>query len=70
MSKSLVALACILACVIAQDADAAIRFKRFAHCPAGLISKKTCECHMGETGRYHICHAGYHCDTAIGKCSK
>jgi hypothetical protein len=45
------------------EASAAVRFKRFAHCPEGLVSKKTCECHAGSSGRFHFCHAGQNCDT-------
>lgn len=58
------------ACLTTQDALAAIKFKRFPHCPEGIVTKKTCECHAGESGRYHFCHAGYYCDTVKGKCSK
>jgi hypothetical protein len=70
MRQFLVVVACAISCLIAQQADAAIKFKRFPHCPAGLVTKKTCECHAGESGRYHFCHTGYQCDTVTGKCSK
>ena len=52
------------------EASAAVRFKRFAHCPEGLVSKKTCECHAGSSGRFHFCHAGQNCDTIHGLCHK
>jgi len=70
MRKTLVVLTFALAYVTAQGAHAAIKFKRFPHCPDGLVSKKTCECHRGTSGRYHFCHTGYYCDTGSGKCSK
>jgi len=37
---------------------------------AGLVSKKTCECHAGSSGRFHFCHAGDNCDTTHGLCQK
>lgn len=70
MRKTLIALTCIFSCMLAQEASAAIKFKRFPHCPDGVVTKKTCECHRGESGRYHFCHAGYHCAADTGKCSK
>ena len=51
-------------------AVAAIKFKRFEHCPDGPVSVKTCECHAGTSGRYRFCHAGHSCDTETGKCHK
>lgn len=70
MKKSLVVFACAFALLTSQEAGAAIKFKRFPHCPNGVVSKKTCECHAGDSGRYHFCHAGYQCDTVTGHCSK
>jgi len=70
MKKLFVVLTCAAAFLITGEAGAAIKFKRFPHCPAGLVTKKTCECHAGVSGRYHFCHAGYECDTVTGKCSK
>jgi hypothetical protein len=70
MRQFLVVLTCAFAFLMTQEAVAAIKFKRFPHCPAGMVSKKTCECHAGQSGRYHFCHAGYQCDTVSGKCSK
>jgi hypothetical protein len=56
--------------IMTEPTFAAIKFKRFPHCPEGLVSAKTCECHAGASGRYHFCHAGNSCDTATGKCHK
>jgi hypothetical protein len=53
-----------------EPAFAAIKFKRFPHCPEGTVSAKTCECHAGTSGRYRFCHAGNSCDTETGKCHK
>ena len=59
-----------LSFLVTEPAFAAIKFKRFPHCPAGHVSVKTCECHAGTSGRYHFCHAGNSCDTDTGKCHK
>ena len=59
-----------LSFLVAEPASAAIKFKRFPHCSEGAVSKKTCECHAGTSGRYHFCHAGNSCDTNTGKCHK
>jgi hypothetical protein len=62
MRKSIIVLACVAACCLtAQESFAAIKFKRFEHCPQGLVTAKTCECHVGTTGRFHYCHAGHYC---------
>jgi hypothetical protein len=61
---------CAFTWLTAHESSAAIRFKRFPHCPEGLVSKKTCECHAGSSGRFHFCHAGENCDTAHGLCHK
>ena len=53
-----------------EPAFAAIKFKRFPHCPEGTVTMKTCECHAGSSGRYHFCHAGNSCDTDTGRCRK
>ena len=76
MKKTLAALICALACLSAQDASAAIKFKRFPQCAGGPVTEKTCECHALATlttpapRRFHYCHAGESCDTTTGKCSK
>ena len=59
-----------LSFLVAEPAFAAIKFKRFPHCPEGAVTVKTCECHAGTSGRYHFCHAGKSCDTDTGKCHK
>ena len=55
---------------VAEPALAAIKFKRFPHCPEGIVNVRTCECHAGTSGRYRFCHAGNSCDTQTGKCHK
>jgi len=47
MTKAIFVIACICACVAAQESSAAIKYKRFPHCPEGLVSVKTCECRAG-----------------------
>jgi hypothetical protein len=69
MTKAIFVIACISMCAAAQDASAAIKFKRFPHCPEGLVSMKTCECHAGTSGKYHFCHAGHYCH-ADGACTE
>ena len=70
MRTLFILLTCAFTCVAAEQALSAIQFKRFPHCPEGLVTKKTCECHAGTSRRFHYCHAGYQCDTSAGKCSK
>ena len=60
MRKSIFVLSLVLAYFLAQDAFAAVKYKRFPHCGQGLVSAKTCECHIGTTGHYHFCHAGHY----------
>jgi len=45
MKKWFIALMCASTFLLAQNALAAIVFKRFAHCDDGLVTVKTCECH-------------------------
>jgi len=59
-----------LCVLVVEPAAAAIKFKRFPHCPEGPVTMKTCECHRGTSGRYRFCHAGNSCDTERGKCHK
>ncbi|HXX05061.1 MAG TPA: hypothetical protein VEJ37_12115 [Xanthobacteraceae bacterium] len=61
MRSSIVFLVCAFTWLLAQDASAAIQYKRFARCPEGLVTAKTCECHAGTSGRFHYCHAGHYC---------
>ena len=71
LKKAVVAtLVSAMTCLTICEASAAIRFKRFENCPEGLVSKKTCECHAGMSGRFHFCHAGQNCDTVHGLCHK
>ena len=71
MKRSLLLIAILGLCaLITEPASAAIKFKRFPHCPEGPVTMKTCECHRGDSGRYHFCHAGNSCDTERGKCHK
>jgi hypothetical protein len=59
-----------LSLLVTEPAFAAIKFKRFPHCPEGVVSMRTCECHAGTSGRYRFCHAGNSCDTETGRCHK
>jgi hypothetical protein len=61
MTKAIFVIACICACVAAQESSAAIKYKRFPHCPEGLVSVKTCECRAGTSGKYQFCHTGRYC---------
>jgi hypothetical protein len=61
MRKSVAVLACVCACLLGSQGSAAVKYKRFPRCPEGLVSAKTCECHIGTTGRYHFCHTGHYC---------
>jgi hypothetical protein len=70
MKKSIIVLSCVFTCLLAQDALAAFKFKRFAHCPDGLVSAKTCECPASNSRHWHFCHAGQYCHTFDGSCSK
>lgn len=71
MKKLAVLFVCaLISCLVTEPASSAIKFKRFPHCPDGLVSKRTCECHAGTSGRYRFCHAGDYCDTTIGRCHK
>jgi len=71
MRKPTAIFACVLlSCLVAGPAFSAIKYKRLPHCPNGLVSKKTCECHRGTSGRYRFCHAGEYCSTTKGKCLK
>ena len=70
MKKSMVIIACLFTCLPGQDAFAAIQFKRFQHCPDGLVSAKTCECHASKSRHWHFCHAGEYCHTLDGTCTK
>jgi hypothetical protein len=70
MKKVFFALVCVSAFLLAQDALAAIQFKRFPHCADGLVTVKTCECHASNSRIWHYCHAGNYCHTFDGSCRK
>ena len=56
--------------VAAEPALSAVKYQRFPHCAASVITVKNCECHSGESPRYHYCHAGEACRTDTGRCAK
>ena len=68
MRNPIIILSCVFSCLLAQDASAAIKFKRFPSCPDGLVSKKTCECREGTSRRFEFCHSGQYCHTFSGVC--
>jgi hypothetical protein len=70
MKKSMVIVACLFTCLLAQHAFAAIQFKRFQHCLDGLVSAKTCECRASNSRHWQFCHAGQYCHTLDGICTK
>ena len=75
MKKSIVVLSCVILSaaftgLMAQDASAAFKFKRFEHCPDGLVSVKTCECRSTSSRHFEFCHAGLYCHTFDGTCHK
>jgi len=61
MTKAIFIVFSVGICVAMQPASAAVKYKRFPHCPEGLVSMKTCECHAGTSGKYEFCHAGHYC---------
>jgi len=61
MRKFILIVCCVFGCLPAQDALAAVKYKRFPRCPEGLVSAKTCECRAGNSGKYRFCHAGHYC---------
>jgi len=61
MRTFVIVLSFFFAGMLAQEASAAIKFKRFPPCPDGVVDNKTCECHAFVSNRYHVCHAGQHC---------
>ena len=63
-------LVAVFICLTPRESSAAVKFKRFSHCPEGLVTKKTCECHAAASGRFHFCHAGKYCDSVHGFCHK
>ena len=70
MKKWFLAFVCASTLLFGQNALAAVKFKRFAHCGDGLVTVKTCECHASNSRVWHYCHAGYYCHTFDGSCRK
>jgi hypothetical protein len=70
MKKWLVALTLVFNCLLAQNAFAAVKFKRFPHCGEGPVTVKTCECHASNSRIWHFCRAGEYCHTFDGSCRK
>ena len=68
MKKAVFILGFIATCALSQPANAAVKFKRFAHCGDGLVSAKVCECHKAGTSLFHYCHAGEYCHTFEDVC--
>jgi hypothetical protein len=70
VKKRYIVLVLAFSCLLAQDALAAVKFKRFARCGEGLVTVKTCECHATHSRIWHFCHAGEYCHTFDGSCHK
>jgi hypothetical protein len=68
MRGAIVVTLCAAACLLTQNASAAIKFKRFPHCADGLVTVKTCECHSAASRHFYYCHAGQYCHTSDGSC--
>jgi hypothetical protein len=68
MRGAILVILCTATCLLAQNASAAIKFKRFPHCGDGLVTVKTCECHTATSRHFEYCHAGQYCHTAYGGC--
>jgi len=68
MRIAIVLLSFLFVPLLAQDASAAMKYKRYPHCPEGPVTMVTCECHIGTTGRFHYCHAGHFCHSLDGSC--
>jgi hypothetical protein len=64
-----IALVCASTFLLAHNAFAAIKFKRFGHCGEGFVTVD-CECHTNYSGVWHFCRAGYYCHKADGSCRK
>ena len=61
MKISIVVFSCLLTAMVAQDASAALKIMHFPPCPEGVVDKKTCECRVFMSTRFHICHPGQYC---------
>ena len=69
MKRWVIALVCASTFLLAHNAFAAIKFKRFGHCGEGFVTVD-CECHTDYSGVWHFCRAGYYCHKADGSCRK
>ena len=69
MKQWVIALVCASTFLLAQDAFAAIKFKRFSHCGEGLVTLD-CECHTSNSSIWHLCRTGHYCHKADGSCRK
>ena len=68
MRTTIAILSFLFVSLLAQDASAAVKYKRYPHCPEGPVTMATCECHIGTTGHFHYCHAGQFCHSLNGAC--
>jgi hypothetical protein len=68
MKRAIFVFCCVGACLLAAQASAAFKFKRFPHCAEGLVTEKTCECRQEGSRHFHYCHAGQYCHTFDGIC--
>lgn len=68
MKRTLTAICCAAMCLLAEDASAAVKYKRFVHCADGLVAERTCECHKEGSRHFHYCHAGQYCHAFDGSC--
>jgi hypothetical protein len=68
MTRAVFIFACVGVCLLAGEASAAVKFKRFSHCNEGLVTEKTCECRKEGSRHFHYCHAGQYCHIFDGSC--
>jgi hypothetical protein len=61
MKRMIFISCCVGMCLLAGQASAAFKFKRFPHCAEGLVTEKTCECRQEGSRHFHYCHAGQYC---------
>ncbi len=69
MKRWVIAFACASTFLFEQNAFAAIKLKRFAHCGEGLVTMD-CECHTSNSRVWHFCRSGYNCHNVDGSCRK
>ena len=68
MKRMIFISCCVGMGLLAGQASAAFKFKRFPHCAEGLVTEKTCECRQEGSRHFHYCHAGQYCHTFDGTC--